>query len=514
MTSADMAPLGAVAFRFSGLYRDFFVALARLLKERHGSRLHLYYPRPEMGGELRAQLPDDLFDTLNFVAPAHPPSFDPDPDAAAVVAAARQHEQRYQRPYSWFAIPDRHFGRGFAPTGYHHPRSIQSERSGYLGYLDTYSKYFDFWEREFESKQIGLLINGDWRESAVARAHGAAITTPCSARHLNFHYWATDEFADCSHIVEAFATEAPAERDYDIAEGPFVQMSLGAHMRGRARLSSLARRISRKLYAYSRWKLTGHSKGRLYLVTDELGYFIREWRAARQMQGRGMARLQDVQDQPFVYYPLQVDPETGFQGRSPEHFHQHAAIISIASALPAGVRLVVKEHFPGLGLRPDRFYDQLRDIKNLVLLDIRENGLEVIRRCAAVATVNGSSGQEAAVMGKPVISFGRHNLYNVLPHVFVVTDESQIGGYLAAALAPDFDRADAARQGARYIAALEKLSFDLEHFNHFATAGFSNLALEDAYQKLLQNLGLQGGQTLPQADGEAEGAPAVAGTDR
>ena len=495
MTDTATNPLASVAFRYSGLYRDLFFALARLLKDRHGSRLHMYYPRPEMGEMLRNAVPSDLFDSLTFIEPAHPRSFPTHLDRSAVEQQAQAYEQRYDRTYTWFAVPDRHFGRGYAPAGFYHPRSIQSEGSDYVTFLDAYSKYFDFWEQQFSENGITLMINGDWRESAVARAHGAALRTPSSARHLNFHYWATDEFGNTADMPAAYAAQPLPSAPREINEGPFVQMALGRTMRGRAKLSSLLQRMGRKLYTYSRWRLSGHSKGHLYLVTDELKYFVREWREARRMQGRKMARLSELVGTPYVYFPLQVDPETGFQGRSPEYFNQHAAIVSISRDLPAGVRLAIKEHFPALGLRPVNFYDQLRDLKNVVLLDVRENGLDAIRHCSAVATINGSSGQEAAVLGKPVITFGRHNLYNVLEHVFVVSDETQLAGTIRTALAEGFDHESAALDGARFLAALEELSFDLERFSHFAKSDFSASALEEAYKTLVDSFGIGPSET-------------------
>ena len=479
--------LRSVAFRFSGLYRDLFFALARLLKERHGSQLHMYYPRQEIGEGLKRELPPGLFDSFNFIEPAHPWPLPQNLDHDAVLRQAQAYEQRYGRTYNWFAIPDRHFGRGFAPTGYYHPRSVQSEHSDYVTFLDNYNKYFGYWEREFEEKGISLLINGDWRETAVARVHGAPLRIPISARHLNYHYWATDEFGDSDRIAEAYAAQPQPQARREVNEGPFVQMALGSSMRGRARLSALARRLGRKLYLYSRWRMTGHSKGRLYLVTDELKFFIREWREARRMQGRGMSPLSEVVGRPYVYFPLQVDPELGFQGQSPEYFNQHNAIMSLARDLPAGVVLAIKEHFPALGLRPANFYDQLRDLKNVVLIDIRESGLEAIRHCSAVATINGSSGHEAALMGKPVIAFGLHNPYDVMEHVFVVNNEAELAGHLRAALAPDFDSEKAALDGARYVAALEGVSFNLERFSHFARSGFSDTAVETAYRALISS---------------------------
>lgn len=506
MVSNPDNDLRVVAMRFSGLYREFLFGLAKLLKERHNSETHLYCPRPEMADQLRQQLPDDLFDSINFISPAHPIRFEPDLDHDAVVEKAQSNERRYDRNYTWFAISDRHFGRGYAPSGFYHPRSIQSENSGYLEFLDNYNKYFEYWETEFEEKGISLLINGDRREAAVARKHGATIRIPVSARHLNFHFWATNEFRGHDQIADIFENEPLPDQPYELGRGPYVQTSLGQRLRGVSKISNLTGRILRKLYVYAKWRASGHSKGHLYLVTDELKYFFRVWREARRLQRGDMAHLSDLKDSRFVYFPLQVDPETSFQPASPEFFNQHAAIVSLSRDLPAGVLLAVKEHFPALGLRPENFYAQLSDLKNVVLLDINENSLELIKRCAATATITGSSGFEAAVIGKPVLAFGRHNLYNVMPHVYEIRDEADISAHLKAALAENFDHDAAALEGARFVAALERLSFNLEKFNHYAKDGFSDSALEEAFLKLTQEADGQAAERAGTNPGESVSA--------
>ena len=59
-----------------------------------------------------------------------------------------------------------------------------------------------------------------------------------------------------------------------------------------------------------------------------------------------------------------------------------------------------------------------------------ELGPDVIAASDAVVTITGTAGLEGVVMGKPVITFGQHNSYNFLEHVSVVTEESQLRGYL------------------------------------------------------------------------------------
>lgn len=477
-----------VAIRHSGLYRDFVFALAQLIKERHGSEIHLYCAYPEMVATLKRDAPQGVFSSIKAIEFAHESYFDSDLDEDELLPRARRLEERYQRSMNWFSVLDRHFGRGFAPSGFNFPRSIQSETTDHLQVVDTYCSYFDSWEREFSEKGITLMINVDWREGAVARANGVPMRTPTSSRHLNFHYWATDEFGYSNDIAEAYENASSDGIDYDFSSGPYVQMMLGKTMRQYDSFLHFVSAVALKLKTHAYYKYRKHSKGQLYYLSSELRFLTNRWIDARKIARGPATSLKELEGKDFVFFPLQVDPELGFQGRSPEFFFLHTAIVLIARDLPAGVTLAVKEHFPALGYRPKQFYDQIRELKNVVMLDIAESGVEVVRRCRAVATINGSAGQEAAVLGKPVVSFGRHNLYNVLPHVHTVTDMAQVSDFLRRSLSHEFDGEVAAREGRRFVEALTAISFDLQDFSHSDRSGFSETSIELAYDRLCTSL--------------------------
>lgn len=481
-------PLRVVSIKHDGFYRNLLLDLAQLLHDRHGSELHWYCPRPEMVAFLKSDPRTEIFASINHVDAAHRSRFDTAFDEDAVMRHARELEQRYGTTINRFAVTDRHFGRGFAPTGFFHPRSRQSEGSSYGHFVETYNDFLDYWDREFENKGIGLHITSDWRETAVARSRGALSRRAMSSRFQNYHFWATDEFGFSDRLEPAYLAATAADTDVEIASGPLTTVKQIEGRRRNADVRYLLRSLLRKLrtYAYHRYK--GHSKASHYYLHDELRFIVKQWRDARRMQAPGLVSQAQLAGRPYVYLPLQVDPEMGYQGQSPEYFYQHSAIMSVARDLPAGVVLAVKEHFPALGRRPANFYDQLRDLKNVALVDIRENGLELIRGAAAVVSITGTAGQEAAVLGKPVITFGRHNIYNILPHVSVVTDEAQIEGYLHRAMSADFDAQAARTAGARYIDALKAISFDLESANLDDKAAYSPASVEAAYDRLLESL--------------------------
>ena len=109
----------------------------------------------------------------------------------------------------------------------------------------------------------------------------------------------------------------------------------------------------------------------------------------------------------FVYYPLHVPADFALTIRSPEYLDQCALLDFVASCLPDGVKLAVKEH-PALqgAIAFGRIRDLLRRHDNLVLLDPSLNNFQVMQKAAVVLTVNSKSGAEALLLGKPVVTLG------------------------------------------------------------------------------------------------------------
>ena len=250
-------------------------------------------------------------------------------------------------------------------------------------------------------------------------------------------------------------------------------------------LAGVARRCGTILLRHAYWRLRGYAKAKGYYPLEEVGY-IRRRRADMLRLQRLSRPLAALEGQRYVYYPLHTEPETALQTLSPEYFYQLSSIAALARDLPAGGKLAVKETYEAIGRRPTDFYRQIAEFKNVVILDMLELGLEVVRRADAVVTITGTGGFEA------VITFGRHNQYNILDHVFTVTDEARLEDFLRQALDPASDRARARRDGARYLEATKAISFDLAGFHHAAVDSVEPGALDIAYRSLIAGLGAAG----------------------
>ena len=112
----------------------------------------------------------------------------------------------------------------------------------------------------------------------------------------------------------------------------------------------------------------------------------------------------------------------------------------------------------------------------------------MVKNARAVSTISGTAGMEAAVLGIPVVTFGRHNIYNFLPHVHPVEREEDLRPALLAALDDHMDRDRTARDGARFLAALKAASFDLRGLDLVAQNALEPEAAEESYRAFVAGL--------------------------
>ena len=151
-----------------------------------------------------------------------------------------------------------------------------------------------------------------------------------------------------------------------------------------------------------------------------------------------------------------------------------SCIISISRDLPADTFLVVKEHIAAVGKRPIDFYSQISELKNVIFINIQERGIDIARNAKLVVTICGTIGFEAALMGIPVISFGRHNLYNLLDHVKVVKSEESIKPAIDYFLNKPLDKVKAIKSARRLLESIISNSFDMKKFSYLDSKGFED----------------------------------------
>ncbi|MBT4989355.1 MAG: hypothetical protein HOM96_02305 [Rickettsiales bacterium] len=128
----------------------------------------------------------------------------------------------------------------------------------------------------------------------------------------------------------------------------------------------------------------------------------------------------------YAYFSLHYQPEATTVPLGGDYMDQAKAIEDLASILPEGYFIYVKEHPNSFGgLRSENFYQRLCNIPNLVLLDGSVENYALMEQAKIIATITGTVGWEAITGGKPVITFG-YAWYNNLPGVFRFPEISDI----------------------------------------------------------------------------------------
>ena len=79
-------------------------------------------------------------------------------------------------------------------------------------------------------------------------------------------------------------------------------------------------------------------------------------------------------------------------------------------------KLVVKEHPQMVEFRPRSYYEALKKIPNVKLIDPATSSYSITPNAKLITTITGTVGWEAVIFKKPVISFG-HQFYNSLSMV-------------------------------------------------------------------------------------------------
>lgn len=472
-------------------YRHFYSDLAVRLKQQHCS-VHLFVANQEAIGLFRSSDNGGVYDTVD-VAPNQTTA--PIPRAADcrdTFSRAQAFERQYRLTYNWLMVPDRLYGRGYAVGGYYHPRSVQSETASQLQATEIYNQLFEYWEQAFNRYRIEMLFEANSLQAAVAQSRGAVVRSATPARYLNRYYWTTDALGYCDDVERIFLSDTALADPTVTSEAPFQAGMTSREALGSFSILGVAKEVVAQTRNHTMWRLTGNQKARLYRYSDQVSLALRRRRDFHRVSGPETVRVSDLTGKPFVFYALHVEPEIWFQGRSPEYFVQLAAITSLSRDLPAGVVLAVKEHLPAIGRRPDLFYDQIKALKNVALVNVLESGPELVRQSVAVATICGTVGQEAAVAGKPVVTFGRHNLYNILEHVRLVAREEDLRSELHWAIFGSRDVTATAAAGRRFLASVVASSFDMGRFTYRDLRGYTEESVDTAVERLYASLAASG----------------------
>ena len=216
-------------------------------------------------------------------------------------------------------------------------------------------------------------------------------------------------------------------------------------------------------------------------------YSFQVFRNYRRDMRRKYRSLKDLQSRSYVYFPLQGEPEATLNGSEPHFTNQLYSVELLSKSVPVGAHVLVKEHPVYIGTRPPGWLDAIAGFPRVELVHPYENPIEIIRGSMATATIAGTSGLQAAIMGRPVISLGPNFRFNFVDHVWFANDLFELRELLKW-MYESKDNLDFARDGAILQKAIEMACFRSEERINVLTVRHSQSAVELAYQQLLKKL--------------------------
>ena len=115
-----------------------------------------------------------------------------------------------------------------------------------------------------------------------------------------------------------------------------------------------------------------------------------------------------LENEKFIYFPLQSEPEASILTNTPFYSNQINLIEVIAKSIPINYVLYVKEHpFQKHKLwRSIDDYKKIKNIPNVRFLHPSVNAQEILEKTQAVISISGATGFEALFYHKPIIMFG------------------------------------------------------------------------------------------------------------
>lgn len=109
----------------------------------------------------------------------------------------------------------------------------------------------------------------------------------------------------------------------------------------------------------------------------------------------------------YFFFPLHLPIESQVTLRGNRFIFQSTLITLISYMLPQNVYLLVREHPKHIGYLPRWELNIIKKLKNVVMFNTKIPAKKIILNSLGVITYNSTTGFEAILLGKPVITIGK-----------------------------------------------------------------------------------------------------------
>jgi hypothetical protein len=112
-----------------------------------------------------------------------------------------------------------------------------------------------------------------------------------------------------------------------------------------------------------------------------------------------------VGERPFVLVTLHMQPESSIDVMAPRKADQLDNIRALSRVIPHGWEIYAKEHSNAIGFRPPQFYDELRQIPAVRLIDPYADTFQLMEASQLVLSPSGTVCFEAGLLGRKSATF-------------------------------------------------------------------------------------------------------------
>jgi hypothetical protein len=462
------------------------------MKKRYGSKIYFYVGNKESLKYLEQTCPDGFYDgamVYDFQRNEYrvdDPSHIPD-----IVANALDWESYLGCTYQEIIVMHRQYGRGYALGAPFYPTSYRSKNSSHYDILNYYNREFTFWKNEFLEKGTTLFLTPLRVHYALCKKMNIPVRELVVAKFEDYFFWA--QSVDAQNIYLNAAYESLKDTQFQP-----VNLNRGITYDDVNRQKTFA--VKSELIIFLKSALRRSFERIMHYIKKDEARFgnhvlsslyvhYRQIKNKKRLLSKSFVTSFDtIKQRDYFYFPLQHEPELSLQGRSQDFMSQLWAIVLCAKALPANAFLVVKENIYPIGMRPRDFYDQIKALKNVMIAPLDVYGLDLIRHSRGVCTITGTSGYEAAMMGKPAIVLSTHCDYDFLDHVLHCPRGDYLREAMQSVMKNEYCQNKSMQDGSRLIEAIKKTSFRLENFSLAARDKISEHDIASAVDNLENSL--------------------------
>jgi hypothetical protein len=146
---------------------------------------------------------------------------------------------------------------------------------------------------------------------------------------------------------------------------------------------------------------------------------------------KGLIRSKFDEKKPYFYFGFHLPTESTVALRALPFMTQTALIESFSRVLPSGYYLYVREHPSWKTRFPYYRINRLKRMPNVKLISTEIPISKILKHCSGVLTYNATTGIEALMYGKPVLSFAPNVYSGLHPAAEFCTDLYEAGAALA-----------------------------------------------------------------------------------